>query len=251
MELAAIGALVALGSAALAVAVSLLAARLLPERWLSGSADIAGALYSSVGMAFAILISLGAIAVWEPHSEASASTDREAGALAEAHWAARNLPPAERAVVRAKIREYATVVVHQEWPELAAHQRPSPRAAELLIELRTTADQSPESAARQQVAHQLTEVAGARRARIGTAGATMPAVLWPALIAGAVINAGFLLFAGLRPTVPHLAMLGTAAAMTGVLLFILYQLELPFGRAFAVTPEAFEALLSAISASSA
>lgn len=77
---------VVLAAATLSAAGFLIVSRYVPERWIVADADAASALYATIGMVYAILIAIAAIAVWEPRTEASRNTDLEATSLVEAYW---------------------------------------------------------------------------------------------------------------------------------------------------------------------
>ena len=83
--------LMILGCATLSVVGFLFLSRFVPERWIVADTDAAGALYATIGMVYAILVALAAIAVWEPRAAAAENTEREATDLIEAYWSARAL----------------------------------------------------------------------------------------------------------------------------------------------------------------
>jgi len=66
-----IGAVVMLCAAIVSTLGFLLISKHVPERWLVADGDAASALYATIGMVYAILIAIAAIAVWEPHDDAA------------------------------------------------------------------------------------------------------------------------------------------------------------------------------------
>src|SRR5688572_13063112 len=122
--------LVILGCATLSVVGFLFLSRFVPERWIVADADAAGALYATIGMVYAILVALAAIAVWEPRAAAAENTEREATDLIEAYWSARALDPPDRSAVQGLIMNYTEEVINGEWQSLAQERAPSANAQE-------------------------------------------------------------------------------------------------------------------------
>src|SRR5919109_734618 len=99
--------------------------------------DVAGFIYAVMGVAYAVLLGLTLIAVWEKWNEAEAITTDEANELAGIFWWAHALPQPEGRHIQELVRSYAQVVVEEEWP-LMAQGRSSPKAWATLDELRGT-----------------------------------------------------------------------------------------------------------------
>ncbi|MEV4757287.1 hypothetical protein AB0J86_19525 [Micromonospora sp. NPDC049559] len=236
-------------AAVLSTAGFLLVSRYVPERWLIADSAAASAMYATVGMVYAIFIAIGAIAVWEPHADASQSTRQEASDLSEAYWWAGQLDPTSAAKVRSLIVAYGESVVRREWPRLRADRTGDPATEALFTELRAAAVAIPTEGGRQDEAAQnlrdrLESAADSRRTRIAAAADGMLPLLWPALGLGGAVGIGFLYLFGLERTFPNGLMMATVAAMTALSLFIIYQLEFPFSRALSVGPEPFTAMLA-------
>ena len=99
--------------------------------------DVAGFIYAVLGVAYAVLLGLMLIAVWEKWNAAEALTTDEANELAGIFWFAHALPQPEGRHIQELVRSYAQVVVEDEWP-LMAQGRSSPKAWATLDELRAT-----------------------------------------------------------------------------------------------------------------
>src|ERR671933_543865 len=97
--------------------------------------DVAGFIYAVLGVAYAVLMGLMLIAVWEEWDAAAATATDEANELAEIFWLAHQLPQPEGRHIQELARSYAQVVVEDEWP-LMAQGKASPKAWELLDEMR-------------------------------------------------------------------------------------------------------------------
>ena len=99
--------------------------------------DVAGFIYAVLGVAYAVLLGLMLIAVWEEWDAADATATDEANKVAEIFWLAHQLPQPEGRHIQEFARSYAQVVVGDEWPSME-QGRASPKAWDALDELRGT-----------------------------------------------------------------------------------------------------------------
>ena len=245
------GVVVMLAAAIVSVIGFLIVSKYVPERWLIADSDAAGALYATIGMVYAILIAIAAIAVWEPHDAASQSSAQEAGDLSEAYWQAGALAPTNTVQIRALIVAYDRSVVTAEWPALHdAHVQDS-STADLFTQLRSSVQALRPSGdvqenAASDISSRIEDASDARRARLAAAADGMPSLMWPILIGGGIVSILFLYLFGLDRTFPNGLMMATVAAMTVLVLFVLYQVEYPFSRGLSVSPSAFVTVLGSL-----
>lgn len=246
--------LTGLGVIAAAAAVSavgfLVISRLVPERWLVADSEAASALYATIGMAYAILIAIAAIAVWEPRAEADESSSREAAGLIEAHRSAGTLDGRKGDAIQDAIAAYTDAVIHQEWPALRASRTENPQVERSFAKLRDRVDairpgNDSEASAAEQLQSQVAEAADARRSRIASADTGLPQPLWPVLGLGGLVSIAFLYLFGLDRTFPNGLMMATVGGMIAAVLFVIYQMEYPFSRGMSIEPDAFRTALSA------
>lgn len=234
-------ALVVLAAGALSAGGLFLAGRI-PERWLAADSNAASTIYATVGMVYAILIAVAAIAVWEPRTDVHEATGQEAAALVEMHWAASALPPADRTEIRDLIRGYLEEASGNEWRNLHDNLSGTTQGNALFTRLRERIDavvpkSDRELSAQQQLASYASQVSTARLARISAAKTGLPALLWWILIIGGLISILLLYMFGLKATFPNLLMLSVAGGMLALMIFVIYQVEYPYSRAFAVGPD--------------
>ena len=230
-----------------AVAGLLLVQRLVPATLRQEHNDVAGFIYAVLGVAYAVLLGLVIIAVWERYAEAIDTADQEAGELADIAWLAYRLPEPEGHQIQELARSYAEVVVDEEWP-LMREGRASPHAWELLDEIRRTimnlevhTDQ--ERMIYAQALERVYQLNDARRDRLVDAGEGLPAILWGGLLMGGVIVVGFTYLFGMSNTLVHTLMVGALAAIIALALFTVGALDYPFGTGVQVGPDAFELVL--------
>jgi len=108
------GILVVCAASLAAVAGLTLVQRLVPSRLRQHRNDVAGAIYHTLGVVYAVLLGLVVIAVWEEYEKADETVESEANALAEIAWLAHRLPEANGLQLQELVRSYAQVVVEEE-----------------------------------------------------------------------------------------------------------------------------------------
>jgi hypothetical protein len=209
--------------------------------------DVAGFIYAVLGVAYAVLMGLMLIAVWEEWDAAAATATDEANELAEIFWLAHQLPQPEGRHIQELARSYAQVVVEDEWP-LMAQGRSSPEAWATLDELRGTIEGlAPPGGAMlvryNQVLEQLHGLGDSRRERLLDAREGIPTILWVVLIVGGVITVGFTYLFGLENTLVHTLMVAALALTISLTLFTVAALDYPFKGDVRIHPDAFEQVL--------
>ena len=88
-----------------------------------------------LGVAYAVLLGLMVVAVWQRWGEAESTVTGEANELATIVLLANGLPEAEGRHIQELARSYAREVVYEEW-QLMARGEDSPEAWAILDEMR-------------------------------------------------------------------------------------------------------------------
>jgi uncharacterized membrane protein len=118
-----------------AVVGLVLVQRLVPTERRKQHNDVAGFIYAVLGVAYAVLLGLVLIAVWQKWEAAETIVTDEANELAGIFYFAHSLPQPEGRHIQELVRSYSVVVVEEEWP-LMAKGRSSSKAWDTLDELR-------------------------------------------------------------------------------------------------------------------
>jgi hypothetical protein len=124
----------------------------------------------------------------------------------------------------------------------------SPKAWDLLDEIRSEVQDFQPSTPAQQVLYELGlervhGLADARRERLLEADQGLPAILWVVLIIGGSVVIGFTYLFGLDSTVIHLLMVAALALIIALVLFTVAELDFPFRGGIRIGPEAMEQVL--------
>jgi hypothetical protein len=232
---------------ALAVGGLILVQRLVPIAVRRQHNDVAGFIYAVLGVTYAVLLGLMVVAVWEEWNAAARTADDEASSLAEIFWIANRMPESTGHEVQELARSYARVVVNEEWP-LMEREQSSPRAWDLLDDIRASLQNFDPSTPEEQVIYEqslerMRDLADARRDRLLEAEQGLPIILWVVLIAGGVIVVAFTYLFGLDSTVIHLLMVASLAFVIALVLFTVAALNYPFKGDITISPEAMEHVL--------
>jgi protein-S-isoprenylcysteine O-methyltransferase Ste14 len=245
------GVLVVLVAVLVAVGGLVLVERLVSASLRREHNDVAGFIYAVVGIVYAVLLALVVIAAWEEHEAAKDTARSEANELAEIFWLADALPEPEGRRLQELTRSYARVVVDEEWPLMEQEGRASPRAWELLDEMRLAVQNLEANTQADQVLYaqgleRIHDLADARRARLVEDDEGIPAILWVVLVAGGVVTVGFTYLFGMENTRAHRLMVAALAGIIALVLFTIGALEYPFSGGARIGPEAFDLVLERI-----
>ena len=225
----------------------ILVQRLVPIAVRRQHNDVAGFIYAVLGVVYAVLLGLMVVAVWEEWNTALRTVDDEASALAEIFWLADRMPESEGHHIQELARSYARVVVNEEWP-LMEQKKSSPKAWDLLDEIRTNLQSFDPSTPAQQVLYEqgferMRDLADARRDRLLEAKQGLPAILWVVLILGGIVVVSFTYLFGLDSTLVHVLMVAALALIIALVLFTVSALNYPFKGDITIGPEAMEQIL--------
>ncbi|MFJ3921537.1 hypothetical protein [Streptomyces sp. NPDC090022] len=210
----------------------------------SETPDVIEYMTMMIGVIYAIVLGLAIAGVWEARGAAQEYVRQEAQALHEVHARAQAYPPEVRAKIRGDVDAYVSYVVTKEWKAMADHGAVTARGTELLERIRRdVTDYEPqtdhEGQAYQPLVDQVGAADDARSARAGSAGDTMPGVVWFGLIAGALVTVGMVFALQIRRSFRELLLAGLFSALIAFLLFLIWDFDAPFGRGIAATAEPF------------
>ena len=127
-------------------------------------------------------------------------------------------------------------------------ERSSPKAWDLLDEIRVSLQSFDPSTPPQQVLYEqgferMRDLADARRDRLLEAEQGLPAILWVVLITGGIIVVSFTYLFGLDSTLVHVFMVAALALIIALVLFTVAALNYPYKGDIIIGPEAMEQVL--------
>jgi hypothetical protein len=210
--------------------------------------DVVGFIIAVVGVIYAVLLAFVVIVAWESFTRAEEVVGQEASALRTLYRNSAGLPAEAQAEMEGLVVRYATEVVDDSWPAMAAGRPGDPEAGEILQEMTDVLAGTPVIGPSQEAfvgaeLDRLNQLVSLRSQRLDFVESGIPGSLWIALIVGALVTVGFALLFGLERTGIHLVMVGSLAALIGVLLFVAVGFNYPFAGDVAVHSTPFERVL--------
>jgi len=239
------------GLAALgAVFFELAARQFLSVEFRRGHNDVTAAIFSVIGVTFAVLLAFVAMLAWDGFNKAKAASYAEASGVLDVYDASVGF--ADMSTMRDEIIGYLETVVRVEWPA-QAEGRIVDRGATYLEKLnRIAIGLKPSGVAdgnlQALLLQSLTRLRDARQQRLLAAETTIPAVVWVVTLVGGGLTIAFSSFLGFPSLGMHLVM-SAMLAISGVLVLILIiALSNPFRGDFRVSTLPFDRVLSQIQA---
>jgi hypothetical protein len=202
--------------------------------------EVAGFILAVVGVVYAVLLAFVVVVTWQQFEDARTATDTEAAQIAGVYRTSVAFRAGGTRMRRA-LTDYTRSVADDEWPQMAEHHRESRRTDVLLERVWATLEAVRPRGERQAPFYQeavtrLVDTSELRRRRVLTSGTQLPVPVWVVLIAGAAISVGFTYFFGVRSFLAQALMVGALAAITGLVLFLILSLDLPFTGDVGVGP---------------
>ena len=234
---------IAVVSALVAIGIHRMVQRRFGYDVLSLHNDVAGFIYSAIGVIFAVVLGFVVIVVWQKYDDVRSYVDNEVASALDLYHVADGLPPQLRVRIRAQLSDYSNLVMTREWKTMAPDALVTGGA-----EVETIAHEiqtfHPTNMAEQDT-HQLalTEMKAlfdARRQRIRAREPSVPPLLWFALFCGAGATLGFTFLFGVKNSVAQLLMTGTLASLIAIMFVVIQGLDNPFRGPSAIQPTGWQ-----------
>jgi hypothetical protein len=201
-----------------------------------------------VGLVYGALLGFTIVVAWEQFSSAEANVSNEASTVTTMYRQTVGMPVPEQTQMRELLRNYAKAVEGPEWQNAIRAGTGTEGARDALNDMYRVLGGEQSSAASNPISQkfldQLTTLASERNQRILDSKPRIPGLLWTGLIFGGVVLLGLGGFMRLGSARGHLVLLSAVAVLLGLLLFIVYWLDHPFGNQLGVTSAPFEQSLS-------
>jgi hypothetical protein len=213
--------------------------------------DVAGFVFSVIGIIYAVVLGFVVVVVWEKFDATNDHVQVEAAAASDLYRTVGGLDPAFRDGVRAQLRDYAHHEIDVEWPLMARNALPHAGMAPGLEAMVGDVDRYQPKGAAQVDVHQLAlrdaeRLLDARRQRIADTAPSVPELLWFALICGAAATLGFSYLFGVENRRAQLVMTGILAAVVAILFVVIHEFDSPFSGTVGVSDVAWNDFLARI-----
>lgn len=249
MNLSLFEAILLVAGVALSIGGVIFVRRIVPEDKLTENNEYAGFTYSILGLIYGIYLAFTIVVVWQQYEDAEETVQQEV-VLLNALWRdVEVFPPEARSRIQQRLIDYVRHVIADEWPRMAPglHESSSVPYDQLWADfygVSPRANDPRHDAFHAEAVELMNDFAMARQMRLLSSTTALPSSMWALLIIGA---AGTIVFTWFYGT-PHLSL--QIAVTTFLSVVIIYSvllvrmLEHPFGGSIAVSPHAYQELLS-------
>src|SRR5271167_356387 len=215
--------------------------------------DVTAAIFSVVGVTFAVLLAFVAMLAWDGFNKAKAASYAEAARVLDVYNASVGFADPDMSAMRDDIIGYLETVVKVEWPA-QAEGRIVDRGAAYLERLNRIAIGLKPSGVADGNLHalllqSLTRLRDARQQRLLAAETTIPAVVWIVTLVGGGLTIAFGSFLGFPSLGMHLAMSAALAISGALVLVLIIALSNPFRGDFRVSTLPFDRVLAQVQSS--
>jgi hypothetical protein len=225
-----------------------LARRLAPQPRQEGSDELVGFTYGVYGLIYGVLLAFVIVITWERFAETEKLVMHETALLSELWRDSLVARPFIREDVQKNLVAYATSVVEDEWPSMAAEGRAHPRTEQIYENLwAITYHFAPQTKLQEaymaEYLARMNELSAARRMRLLHSRMEVSGVLWLVLVIGAVPAVTYPLLFSCRQQWIQVMVAGSVMMIVMLGLLVTVSLQHPFSGTVAIEPEAFRQLL--------
>lgn len=207
---------------------------------------VSTSLFEVITVLYAIVLAFVLITSWEDWNHARHTTYDEADSLVEVYWSAYTFPTEQSDEVRETVRAYTDEVINEEWEAMSEQDDVTNRGWLLIDQMRdpiaayAEEEGEAEQARIEDFQSQLRSVSEARMQRLDQSVRGLTGAMWTLLIIGLFLVVAVLL--ALKPPSHRYQyfMVSAVSAMMALLVFGIYQLELPFTRGVSISAEPYE-----------
>ncbi len=226
--------------------------RILPMDLRRRHNDVTAAIFSIIGVTYAVLLAFVAMLAWENFNKAKAASYAEAASILDVYEASVGFAPQETSSMRDDIIGYTRHVVNVEWPAQAEGRTVAQGSVYLERLDRTAMAINPTTMANGNrdalLLQSLARLSDARHERLLAAQTTIPNIVWFVMLVGGGLTIAFSSFLGAPSLWMHLAMCSTLALSGALVVILIVALSNPFRGDFRVSTEPFDQTLVQIGA---
>lgn len=235
------------GAIAVSIIGLLIVRRFVPHHRLKVHNDVAGPIFSTLGVVYAVLLAFVVIIVWQNFDKSTLNVEYEASYLADVYRDAEALAPEFIEMVHKRIGEYRDLIVHEEWKTLAKGEG-SPLVERKIREIWSlftgyTCRNTTEEAFFAESIRKLNSVRELRRIRLMDSRAGIHPLLWFVLIIGGLVTISFVYFFGTENKNAQMIMTILLALVISLILFTVFSLDYPFTGGITVSADPFKQLI--------
>lgn len=240
-------ALIMMATLVFSVAATLIFHRFISHRSLKAHNDIAGPIFSTLGVVYAVLLGFVVVSVWENFDRTRLNVEMEVNCLANLYVDSKPFEEGFRSDVRSALRDYAMVTV-AEWEILARGERNMGARDDILKLISLYSSYTPRNEAEKifltESVKATNKLLDLRIQRVSDASAGVHPLLWFVLLLGGAVSVIFTIFFGTDQLPAKIVMTTMLALVIALVLFTILEFSLPLTGFASVSCEPFEQFLS-------
>jgi uncharacterized protein DUF4239 len=203
-----------------------------------------------IGLFYAVLVGLIALATWESYTEVEGYVANEAVAIADLYHDMEGYPPDLRADLRGMLRDYVRFVISEEWPDQRRGIQPEAHTRLLTRLVHRMATFEPATPGRQVIhaecLRETNELLTYRRLRIHAVAGGLPGLMWLVMLLGAAVTIGMTYFFWTENVLVHSLLTASLSVTIALIILLILALDRPLVGQQSVDPEAFEEVLTRV-----
>ena len=214
--------------------------------------DIAGFIFSTMGVMYAVLVAFMVIISWQSFDKTSTNLEREADYYADLYRDSAALSPDARTKIKTALTAYISSSVDDEWP-LLAKGRSSEKTNKLFLKVWDAyTDYTPRTEIQKvffaESVQKLNDANELRRERIVDARTGLHPILWFVLILSGALTVLFTFFFGTQNRIEQLCMTCLLSTLIAMVLFTIMVFDYPFTGEISVSSAVLKQVLESLGA---
>jgi hypothetical protein len=209
--------------------------------------DIAGPIFSTIGVVYAVLLAFAIVVVWQSFDKTQNDVILEANLYGDIYRDSVGLSEPFRSQLTSAMDDYIDSVINDEWKLLAVGQRSmivQQKASKIWgmfgsFEPKTEGEKIFFS----EIISKANSAGEMRRQRLADASTGIHPVLWFVLLFGGIITVVFTFFFGSENLGAQLIMTTLLAVLIVLILFTILIMDFPFSGDLYISPDAFKQIL--------
>lgn len=205
--------------------------------------EVAGFIFATVGVLYAVLLAFTVIIVWEQYLAAESAVSQEAAALIAVAHDASSFPESARGKVYDQLRSYAQFVINEEWrtmDEATLEHEESTGALTAINNIWSLYRSLPPAQVDPHTTESLDNLSTQRAIRLQSNVAALPGVLWYGLVFGGVVTICFGLILHMNNIYLHAALTALMAGLIATCIWMIVMINHPFAGEVQVSTAAFQ-----------
>ena len=223
---------------------------LVTRKWVrsfkSHNNDVVACFVATIGVLYAVLLAMIAVASWNNYTVVDALVSQEADLVHSMFRDADSFPSPHREQFRSLLREYVDTVINVEWPSLqqGLEEKRASMAVDAIYNEWSTFEPKTqkETVVATEIFQRLNNFQTVRRNRIQTGLSGLMPVLWGVVIVGAILNLGMTFLFWMDNQKLHFVMTAVLGATIGMVVYLILALDHPLWGEVSVSPDAFQAV---------